>query len=217
MPPPVFSFSLSCSRCSLEWLWSKRWRRFPRPNFSSEPQDLCVNSVLRVTGCFADKPPSRFSDTTPVHRGRHPVAASLSTSSVSTSQSLWQVLWRDACRRFQKELCNVALCCADVPNVPQGGTTSSAAVFLRRHGLSMAREWWSHQWRSWLLNPSYPPSGLTVMLDGFPPHYLRWQLSTHQSWICNFFLPGFNFSSSGREDVDVRTLGDGNTIFLKKE
>lgn len=32
----------------------------------------------------------------------------------------------------------------------------------------------------------------------------------------NFSLSGFNFSSSGREDVDVRTLGDGNTIFLKK-
>lgn len=30
--------------------------------------------------------------------------------------------------------------------------------------------------------------------------------------ILKFILSGFNFSSSGREDVDVRTLGDGNTI-----
>lgn len=32
---------------------------------------------------------------------------------------------------------------------------------------------------------------------------------TGQHRVC--FLAGFNFSSSGREDVDVRTLGNGET------
>lgn len=93
---------------------------------------LCQPSFESVW-MFADEPPSRFSDTTPVHRGRRPAAASLRTSSVSTSPSSWQVS-RDASRHSQRKPLNVALRCVDVPTVLQGGTTSSAAVFLRRRG-----------------------------------------------------------------------------------
>lgn len=115
----------------------KALEKISEAKFLKWASNFCVNSYLRVSGCFADKPPSRFSDTTRVHRGRHPVAASLRTSSVFTFQSSWQVSRRDACRHFfffrgncvmwHRAVLTLPLSCREVQQVlPQSSSDAMA-------------------------------------------------------------------------------------------
>ncbi len=104
----------------------------------------------------------------------------------------------------------------------QVGIISFRGSFHRRRGWSMERDGWMDRWRSWSLLLSCPRSELTVSVCVWDAPirlgsqtvdticYFLMALQRMILFTCLFHV-GFNFSSSGREDVDVRTLGNGKT------